>query len=168
MDEKNLSKNRKLITIIIILVSLGLIVIMLFSGVSYANNRMKTSVNDMVIDEEKNIRWHIVRGVIEVPKLAESLKGLYDSSDSYSQMNVFWDLQEADFSSVSSEDVQSLMGFVVKHWGRGGKSKAAIVVSRDLDYGMSRMYQLLMEGTTTNKIAIFKDKNEALVWFEAD
>ena len=120
------------------------------------------------INKKKNIRCHIVRGVIDVRELTEYLKEMYTSSDFYSGMNVLWDLQEADFSSISNEDVRSLMEYVGKQWGKGGKSKAALVVSHDLDYGLSRMYQSMMEGATSSKIDIFRDINEAKEWIEAD
>ena len=119
------------------------------------------------IDKEKNIRWHVVRGVIDVRELAEYLKGLYSSSDSYSEMNAFWDLQEADFSSVTSEGVRSFMAYAGKIWGKGGKSRAALVVSGDLDFGMTRMYQIMMEGATSSAIEVFKDKNKAKEWIES-
>ena len=95
------------------------------------------------INKKKNIRCHIVRGVIDVRELTEYLKEIYNFSDFDSGMSVLWDLQEADFSSVSKEDVRSLMEYVGKQWGKGGKSKAALVVSHDLDYGLSRMYQIM-------------------------
>ena len=119
------------------------------------------------IDKEKNIRWHVVTGVIDVRELAEYLKGIYASSDSYSEMSVFWDLQAADFSSVTSEDVRSFMAYAGKIWGKGGKSKAALVVSGDLDFGMTRMYQIMMEGATSSAIEVFKDKNKAKQWIES-
>ena len=53
--------------------------------------------------------------------------------------------------------VQSIMEFVSRQWGLAGKSKAAFVVAHDLDFGMSRMYQALMEGATASKIAVFRD-----------
>jgi len=120
------------------------------------------------IDKQKNIRWHVVRGRIDVRELAEYLKGIYASSDSNSEMNVFWDLQKADFSSVSSDDVRTFMAYVGKIWGKGGKSKAALVVSNDLDFGLSRMYQIMMEGATSSAIEVFKDKKRAKEWIEAD
>jgi len=119
------------------------------------------------IDKKKNIRWHVVRGVIDVRELGEYLKGIYATSDSYSEMSVFWDLQEADFSSVTSEDVRSFMAYAGKIWGKEGKSRAALVVSRDLDFGMTRMYQIMMEGKTSSAIEVFKDKNKAKEWIES-
>jgi len=120
------------------------------------------------IDKQKNIRWHVVTGRIDVREVAEYLKRIYASSDSNSEMSVFWDLQTADFSAVTSEDIRSLMAYVGKIWGKGGKSKAALVVSNDLDFGLSRMYQIMMEGATSSAIEVFKDIDAAKEWIEAD
>ena len=120
------------------------------------------------INKKKNIRSHIVIGVIDISELTEYLKEIYNSSDFDLEMNVFWDLQEADFSCISTENVSSFMGYVSKQWGTGGKSKAALVVSRDLAYGMSRMYQTLMDGATSSEIAVFRDKDKAKEWIEAE
>ena len=120
------------------------------------------------INKKNNIRRHIVRGVIDISELTESLKEIYNSPDFDSELNVFWDLQQADFSSISSEDVRSFMEYVVKLWGTGGKSRAALVVSDNLGYGMSRMYQMMMEGATSSEVAVFKDTNKAKEWIEAE
>ena len=120
------------------------------------------------INKKKNIRSHIVRGVIDISELTEYLKEIYNSSDFDPEMNVFWDLQEADFSCISTEHVTSFMEYVSKQWGAGGKSKAALVVSRDAAYGMSRMYQTLMDGANSSEIAVFRDKDKAKEWIEAE
>ena len=120
------------------------------------------------IKKEKNIRYHIVSGAIDVNELIKYLKGIYDASNFNSEMNVFWNLQKADSSTVSSKDVDILSEYVGKQWGKGGKSKAALVVSHDLDYGMSRMYQMMMEGSTSSEVVVFKDINKAKEWIEAE
>ena len=120
------------------------------------------------INKEKNMRCHIVRGVVDISELTNCLKEIYNSSDLDPDMNVFWDLQKADFSCISSENVRSFMEYVVKQWGTGGKSKAALVVSDNFGYGMSRMYQMMMEGATSSEVAVFKDINKAKEWIEAE
>ena len=116
------------------------------------------------INTKINLRTHIIKGAIDIVKITGYLKELYSSSDFNSEMNVIWDLREADFSSISSKEVKSLMEYVGKRWGKSGNNKAALIVSQDLDYGMSRMYQILMEGVTPSQISIFKDINEAKEW----
>ncbi len=121
-----------------------------------------------VINLKINLRTHNIRGAINLFELIGYLKDLYNSSDFNPELNDIWDLRNADFSSISSEDVRSLMKYVSKKWGKSGKNKAVIVVSSELDYGMSRMYEILMEARTTGKIAVYKDINEAIEWIQKE
>ena len=46
-------------------------------------------------------------------------------------------------------------------------SRRAVVVSRDLDFGIARMFALLKDGST-GEIAVFRELQEALSWLESD
>lgn len=118
------------------------------------------------INLEKNLRYHIVKGVFDVNELSEYLKGLYNSLDSGSEMKSCWDLRDADFTSISTEDVQATMEYVSQNWGKD-KTRAAFVVSRDLEYGMLRMYQTMMELNNPSEVSVFRDMSEARKWVEA-
>jgi hypothetical protein len=116
---------------------------------------------------KKNIRWHTVRGVIDIEKLTEYLKEIYSLSNFDSEMKVFWDLQEADFTSVSTEDLQHFKEYIGKQWGKEGKSKAALVVPHDLAYGLSRMYEIMMESESSSEITVFRCKDKAKEWIKS-
>jgi len=118
------------------------------------------------IDMEKKMRTHVVHGMLDIDELTVQLREIYSSQEYDPDMDVVWDLREADFSAIKASEVKSFMEFVRKHWGVGGKSRAALVVSRDLDYGLSRMYEILMEGATTSTITVFKNIDEAKQWIE--
>jgi hypothetical protein len=115
---------------------------------------------------KNNIRYYTVRGAIDIDELTGYLKQIYSSSGSKSEMDVFWDLREADFTSIATEEVFGFIEFVGVHWGKEGKSKAALVVSHDLGYGLSRMYEMLMGSKSSSTIAIFRDMEEAEEWIK--
>ena len=117
---------------------------------------------------EGNIRWHIVKGVININELTEYLKKIYSSQDFDSNMNVFWNLYGADFSLVTAEDIFHFKDYVGAHWGKEGKSKAALVVPNEIGYGMSRIYEIMMESDFPSSIEVFKDIVKAREWIEAD
>ena len=50
-----------------------------------------------------------------------------------------------------------------------GTAKVAIVVDRDLDYGMTRMWQVLVESHTTSydSVKIFRNRDEAVAWLKS-
>jgi len=118
------------------------------------------------INKERNLRSHKVKGLISVRELKENLLGIYKSPEYYPDMNALWDLRDADFSSVTTAEVRSLIEMVKEYWGQGGKNKAALIVSRDLDYGLSRMYEILMSGSSSGNIMVFRKYDEAEKWLE--
>ena len=123
---------------------------------------------DTQISRGKNLRKHKVDGLINVNALKEMLASFYKSPEYDPDMNVLWDLRDADFSSVTSEDVASLAGMIAQHWGQGEKAKAALIVSKDLDFGLSRMYELLLTGSSPNKVMVMRNYGEAEKWLEAE
>ena len=116
------------------------------------------------IDHKAGIRQHKVTGPIDIEELKIFLKRLYAHPDFDPIMNAIWDLEEADFSEVSSSDVRSVIDVVRKYWGTEGKSKAALVVSKDVDYGLTRMYEILMSGVSASQVMVFKNMKEAHDW----
>jgi hypothetical protein len=116
------------------------------------------------IDKEANLRLHTVTGAVEKDAVLARLSEIYSRSDFDPDMNVLWDLREADLSSFSSADIETVRDFVGERWGTGGTSRAALIVSRDVDFGLSRMYQMLLEGYTSSSVQVFRDYDEAFNW----
>ena len=115
-------------------------------------------------NEEENLRIHKVEGTIDVDQIKEMLSALYNSPDYVPNMNALWDLRAADFTAVTTEQITSLTAIVEKYWGKGGQGKAALIVSRDLDFGLSRMYEMLLSGSSPDKVMVFRDYHEAENW----
>ena len=115
-------------------------------------------------DIKNNIRYQAVKGVIDIDKLIKYLEQIYKVPEFNPNMDVFWDLREADFSSVSTEAIYNFIGFVGKYWGKEKDTKAALVVSDDLGFGLSRMYEMLLETDSPSQINIFRDIDKAEEW----
>ena len=105
-----------------------------------------------------------MRGAIVFDELIAFLNDVYNSPGSETAMHVLWDLRDADFGTVSADGIKSLMEFVSRRWGTDGANRAAVVVARDLDYEMSRNYQLMMDGATSSAVEVFKDIDSARTW----
>lgn len=116
------------------------------------------------IDKKFNLRIHQVTVSTTLDDIVSTLKGLYSEPDFNSEMNVLWDLRGADLASFLTSNIQKLRDFVSAHWGTEGKSRAALIVSRDLEFGLSRMYEFFIESKTSNKVRVFRDYDEALEW----
>ncbi len=115
----------------------------------------------------ENRRTHTVKGVLGAEKVKTHLREIYASPDFQPDMDVLWDLREADFSSISTPDVKSIRNLVKNHWGIAGKSKGALVVSGDHEFGLSRMFGSLLEAASSSEVRVFRDMAKAKEWFLA-
>ncbi len=120
------------------------------------------------IEKGSNLRMHVVTNNLTKSELISELNKLYSEPDFRSDMDVFWDLTNADLSSFSSEQINQVKDLVGNHWGQEGKSRAALVAKHDLTFGLSKMYQTLLESITSSEVKIFRDHDEALKWIQSD
>ena len=91
------------------------------------------------ISLKKNLRSHTVTGVITAAQFTKYLGEIYSFSYVHTEMDAFWDLINADFSVITTDEVRNFVEYVSNKWGRKRQSRAALVVAGDLDYGMSRI-----------------------------
>lgn len=120
------------------------------------------------IDRDKRLRTHKVSGKLDLTKLVSVLKELYESNNFDYEMDVMWDLRDADLASFTFDKIEQLRDYVTGHWGTKGKSRAALLVNSDLDYGLSRMYEMLSNGKTKSKIRAFRNLDDAMKWLGKD
>ena len=76
--------------------------------------------------------------------------------------NIVWDARESSFASLSPDDVMAFCDRLVSvavEW-RGGRG--ACIVSRAVDYGLSRMFAMLAEGSVKMNFRVFYGIDEAL------
>jgi hypothetical protein len=116
------------------------------------------------IDEKANLRKHTVTGNVTFDEVFAELKRVYLSPDFQPDMNSLWDITKAKVTSMSSAEIHKVSDFVAAHWGPGGKSRAALVVSTDFEFGISRMVEILLESRMSAQVQVFRDIDEALKW----
>ena len=97
----------------------------------------------------------------------EDIKSSYEASlirpDFQMNMNVIWGLRDADASKIYKEDVIKIARYFETYIKNGDEYKAALVVSSDLEYGLSRMYQVAVADLPA-EIGIFRSLEEAKKW----
>lgn len=121
---------------------------------------------NVTIFPDKKLRVHKVKGLICVQELGEKLAEFYNSPEYDPLMNSLWDMTNADFSSVTQTEIRDFKEIVIKYWGHNAKTKAALLVLGDLDFGLSRMYEMLMSVDTSSNIKVFREYNDAERWLE--
>ena len=119
------------------------------------------------IHPELRLREQKIEGAIDVPGLQKSLAAFYQLEDYDPDMDSLWDLTEADFRGVKTEEVRALAEMVSKQWGADGQSRAALVVAQDLGFGLARMYEILLSVLDSPNVKVFRSMEEAKDWLEA-
>ena len=121
------------------------------------------------INQKKNVRVHIISGQFDIDALFESLSEMYTSLPMNADMNVVWDLRAAEgIGSLATNQLDKLIGLVGKTWGTKGKNKAALVVSRQVDFSLARMYEQQLEMHSPSVVRIFKDIKKAVQWIDQE
>lgn len=115
------------------------------------------------IDTDTGLRRHKVKGKFTLMDIRQTLDNIYSQPDFRPDADVLWDLRDAT-PDFSSEDVRQLAEFVAKKWGPSGTSRAAFVVSSDYQFGMSRMYEMLLKSQSQNTLMVFRDIEDAERW----
>jgi hypothetical protein len=116
------------------------------------------------IDSTTGARLHKVTGRLQLEELRNALKAVYEGEDFDPGKDVLWDLQDADLTAFSSADIKHISGLVKQHWGKSSSSRAALVVSRDVDFGLARMYEQLLDTGSTGVVRVFRDYEKAIDW----
>ena len=118
---------------------------------------IKTSV-----DNDKQLSTHTVLGEVSFEDGMTTLKQFWENRPT---MNVLWDYRKGSLARVSSVDLERMVDYVTVHSEKRAGGKTAIVVSRDLEYGLLRVLGTLRE---IRKIPlqseVFRSMEEAIEW----
>lgn len=68
---------------------------------------------------------------------------------------------------LTVSDIQSIAKLTESRMGQLGEAKFANLVGRDLEYGMTRMWQVFVEPTIwPASEKLFRDRNDAVTWLK--
>jgi hypothetical protein len=103
-------------------------------------------------------------GPADVNEIIDMLARARSDPDFDITFDVLWDASERT-APFTSEDMRTIADYVRKHLLQGDKpSKRAFVVSKDVDFGMVRLYENYRTFKSTVDIEVFKNRGEALKW----
>ena len=117
---------------------------------------------DLRIDEEKNIAYIKLSGLLS-KKVILSASDLTVSDKRYKKgMGRLWDFRDADLSSLDPETITEMAQYSLRFPPGIKDVKVAFVTSRDVEYGLSRMFQKSSKAMTP--ISVFRAMDEAEKW----
>jgi hypothetical protein len=74
------------------------------------------------------------------------------------------DHSELDTSTLSSNDMRTLSSYNALYSDQIGCSKCAIVCTKDIDYGMGRIWEVFVDNQWKAEERLFRSYREALEW----
>ncbi|MDD2319956.1 MAG: hypothetical protein PHO83_07900 [Geobacteraceae bacterium] len=80
------------------------------------------------------------------------------------QYNLLIEMSELDTSSLKSNDIRNIVGFLELHKEKLSPTRHAIVAATPLAFGFARMYQILADGALPMSIQVFALRDKAREW----
>jgi hypothetical protein len=117
---------------------------------------------DLRIDEEKNIAYIKLSGLLNKKVILSA----FDLTVSYKRykngMGRLWDFRDADLSSLDTSTITEMAQYSLRFPPGINDVKVAFVTPRDLEYGLTRMFEISSKAMTP--IQIFREMDEAEKW----
>lgn len=102
---------------------------------------------------------------------ADQFDKLLDSMLSHEQWNpgisILHDHSDLNAGPLTVNEVKDIANMCAKRRDLIGEAKFAVVVSRDLEFGLARMWATYIEGRWQASARIFRSRNEAIDWLTA-
>jgi hypothetical protein len=120
---------------------------------------------ETTIDNKSKIRLHRLSGAFEFDALYSKLEDIYDDPEFDPELNSIWDLTKlAGLQLLEPDQLKELVAYVYKERSQYGAIKTALVVSKKIDFGIARVYELSMKSDSNNEVMVFKDVEKAMEW----
>ncbi|MBW1813454.1 MAG: hypothetical protein JRJ39_07210 [Deltaproteobacteria bacterium] len=117
---------------------------------------------DVSIDKKSDLVLRVVQGLVSTDELLKSLEDVLNHPDYHPGMKSLTDLREAT-PFTNTGDVEQIANLLQKRKDRFKEGKAAVVVSKEVSYGMIRMLQAYAADSPF-EIEVFYDIEEAKKW----
>ena len=117
---------------------------------------------------ENGVTFREMTENVVVQELLEALKTILDHPDFKKGMPTLWDMRNASFTELSKNDLYKLRDFICCNAERRGSNfKVAYVASRDLEYGVSRMLESVLQANPSCSRKTFRSMDDAVEWVKA-
>ena len=109
-----------------------------------------------------NLLYGTIEGQTSIEELGQALGKITNSTEFPPDVKALWDLRKLDFTQLDTNFGEALVSLREQNPKRGN-TKIALIVEKDLGYGMCRMYVMLSEHLP-QEVSVFKDIASAENW----
>jgi hypothetical protein len=117
---------------------------------------------DLRIDAEKNLAYIKLSGRLSKEEILRAFDSTVSDERYKKGMGRIWDFRNADLSSFDSQTIAEMGKYSLRFPPGINDVKVAFVTSRNLEYGLSRMFEL--SSTAMTPIRVFRALDEAEKW----
>ena len=121
------------------------------------------------IDSKRNLVTLTCKGAIEKGSIRAAFYEMLDDPEFRPGANVLWDFRDIHQAVAPSE--QQIVDFVTmvkeNQTRRGSNYKVAMIIDKDLHYGLIRMFQAYSDSDALPlEVMLFRTKDDAYKWFD--
>lgn len=120
---------------------------------------------DIRTDQTKNIAYIKLSGSPDRDAILAAFDATVESPGYCAGMGRLWDFRDTDLSGLNAATIVALTKHSAGYPPGINDVKVAFVVSRELEYGLARMFEGYSQGAAT-PISVFYDLAEAEAWFQ--
>ena len=121
---------------------------------------------DLRIDMEKDIAYIKLSGKVDKKSFLDALELAITDNRYRKGVGRLWDFSQADLSDLTVEDVIELGQYTKKFPAGINDVKVAFMAPGNIEYGLSRMFEMTTTASTT--IHVFRTMDEAEKWLAGD
>jgi hypothetical protein len=115
-------------------------------------------------DEAKDLTVFKVSGELNFEAVMPFVKAFYDGTPT---RHVVWDMTDVSEADFSSEQVEQIAGLPSRFQGKRAEGKTALVVKKDILFGLSRMFEIHSNVRQAPfPIGVFRNLEDAYKWIE--
>jgi len=115
-------------------------------------------------DLTRELTEYICTGIMDRAEITDAVDAFYADNPT---PNVLWDLTDANLSALSAVDVQMVAEHTASRAHSRAGGKTALVAPTDVDFGMSRMFQTMIDNADHEaSVRVFRSRDEATEWID--
>jgi hypothetical protein len=120
------------------------------------------AVIETTVDQQNDLSVFTVNGELTADEIIQKVEEYYLK---HPTKLVLWIMEDVQLANISTDNIERIIYTAKKHSGKRPEGKTAIVSTRDLDYGLSRMYEAhAVQENMPYEYKVFKDIDEAKEW----
>lgn len=113
-------------------------------------------------NNDKKALYVTLSGQVSIEEFSKTIIDVAESTSFSPDIRTLVDIRELDFSGINSDFLKELIT-LEKQNSKRLNTKVAYIADTDMNYGMSRMYQVLSEELPKASM-IFRDYSEGEKW----